>query len=215
VNNAGTFKKTGSATTSTISTLLNNAGTVDVENGTLNLTGGGDNNGTLKVNANVNINIQGVYSGSGFVELSGASARAEIGTHVENDLVFDPGASATALFDSAANFSNIIHDSTGQSNLDLADILFNSNTSFHFTSNTTGGMLAISDGVRTANLNLVGSYTASDFTISNDGRGGTLLKSLARSHKGHTAPKISNSIPHAVEIPGLVCSYATTFGLKL
>ena len=41
VNNAGTFEKTGSAATSTISTLFNNSGTVNVEAGTLDLTSGG------------------------------------------------------------------------------------------------------------------------------------------------------------------------------
>jgi hypothetical protein len=35
VNNAGTFTKSGSAATSTISTLFNNTGTVDVQSGTL------------------------------------------------------------------------------------------------------------------------------------------------------------------------------------
>ena len=36
VNNAGTFTKSGGATTSTISTLFNNTGTVNVRAGTLN-----------------------------------------------------------------------------------------------------------------------------------------------------------------------------------
>jgi hypothetical protein len=39
VDNRGTWKKTGSAATSTVNTAFNNSGTVDVENGTLALSG--------------------------------------------------------------------------------------------------------------------------------------------------------------------------------
>ena len=60
VNNAGTFTKSGSATTSTISTLFNNTNTVDVESGTLNLSGGGTDVGAT-------------YKGPGTVNFSGGT----------------------------------------------------------------------------------------------------------------------------------------------
>ena len=47
VNNAGTFIKCGSALTSTISSLFNNTGTVDVQSGTLSLSGGGTDIGAI------------------------------------------------------------------------------------------------------------------------------------------------------------------------
>src|SRR5262249_48374602 len=58
VNNAGTFIKSGSAATSTISTLFNNTGTVDVQSGTLSLSGGGTDVGAS-------------YQGAGTINFSG------------------------------------------------------------------------------------------------------------------------------------------------
>ncbi len=46
VNNLGTFTKSGAATTSTISTLFNNSGIVNVTSGTLDLSGGGTDVGS-------------------------------------------------------------------------------------------------------------------------------------------------------------------------
>ena len=60
MNNAGTFIKSGSAATSTISTLFNNSGTVDVQSGTLNLSGGGTDVGAT-------------YKGAGTVNFSGGT----------------------------------------------------------------------------------------------------------------------------------------------
>ena len=60
VNNQGTFTKSGSAATSTISTLFNNTGTVNVQSGTLNLSGGGTDVGAI-------------YTGAGTVEFSGGT----------------------------------------------------------------------------------------------------------------------------------------------
>ena len=60
MNNAGTFTKSGSAATSTISTLFNNTSTVDVQSGTLNLSGGGTDVGAT-------------YKGPGTVQFSGGT----------------------------------------------------------------------------------------------------------------------------------------------
>src|SRR6185437_2500747 len=58
VNNRGTFIKSGSAATSTISTTFNNTGTVNVQSGTLVLSGGGTDAG-------------GSYTGSGTIQFNG------------------------------------------------------------------------------------------------------------------------------------------------
>jgi hypothetical protein len=41
--------------------------------------------------------------------------------------------------------------------------------------NLLGGTLTVTDGVDTANIALIGQYTASEFALSNDGHGGTLI----------------------------------------
>ena len=60
VNNLGTFTKSGSAATSTISTTFNNSGTVNVQSGTLNLSGGGTDVGAS-------------YTGAGTIQFSGGT----------------------------------------------------------------------------------------------------------------------------------------------
>jgi hypothetical protein len=53
--------------------------------------------------------------------------------------------------------------------LNLADLAFGTN------SNNTGGTLTVSDGTNTANLALLGQYTAASFAMATDGSGGTLI----------------------------------------
>ncbi|NCR71712.1 MAG: hypothetical protein GPI93_11170 [Microcystis aeruginosa LG13-12] len=59
LNNAGTLKKTAGTGTTTISTQLNNTGTVQVQTGTLNLTGGGSSSGVFQVNSGANLAFGG------------------------------------------------------------------------------------------------------------------------------------------------------------
>ncbi len=60
MNNQGTFTKSGSAASSTISTTFNNTGTVNVQSGTLNLSGSGTDAGAS-------------YSGTGTIQFSGGT----------------------------------------------------------------------------------------------------------------------------------------------
>ena len=69
VNNAGTFTKSGSAATSTISTLFNNTGTVNVTSGTLNLSGGGTDSGALNLSSGATVQFSSAYT------LDGASSK--------------------------------------------------------------------------------------------------------------------------------------------
>ena len=91
MNNQGTFTKSGSAATSTISTTFNNSGTVNVQSGTLNLSGGGTD-------------VGGSYAGAGTVQFSGttrtldstssisaANAIFSAGTTTINGTFSDPG----------------------------------------------------------------------------------------------------------------------------
>ena len=75
VNNAGTFIKSGTATTSTISTLFNNSGTVDVESGTLNLTGGG-------------ADVGAVYQGPGTIEFGGGTRTLNAASSITSNALF-------------------------------------------------------------------------------------------------------------------------------
>jgi hypothetical protein len=61
--------------------------------------------------------------------------------------------------------------------LDLADIAFGSGTTLGFSEapSNMSGTLTVSDGTHTAHILLLGQYTAGQFTVANDGHGGTLI----------------------------------------
>src|SRR5262249_1747198 len=71
VNNQGTFIKSGSAATSTISTTFNNTGTADVESGTLILSGGG-------------ADVGATYKGPGTIIFSGGTRTLDASNIVGN-----------------------------------------------------------------------------------------------------------------------------------
>jgi len=62
--------------------------------------------------------------------------------------------------------------------MDLRDINFNAvNFSMTYAPNNgnTGGVLSVTDGTNTANINFVGSYTQGNFHAATDSQGGTLI----------------------------------------
>ncbi|MBE9218590.1 beta strand repeat-containing protein [Dolichospermum flos-aquae] len=84
LNNSGTFKKT-TADTATIRVAFNNTGTVNVEAGTLVLSGGGVNSGTFNITSGKQLEINNsVYTftnaarinGSGYFVISGGTLKA-------------------------------------------------------------------------------------------------------------------------------------------
>jgi len=64
---------------------------------------------------------------------------------------------------------------TGGTSLDLRDIGFVSSTEATFSGTASGGILTVTDGTHTAHIALRGDYTASTFTASSDGHGGTIV----------------------------------------
>ena len=78
VNNAGTFTKSGTAATSTIATTFNNRGIVNVQSGTLNLSGGGSDFGAS-------------YTGAGTIEFGGSR------TFAGNNTIANPTLNNAAL----------------------------------------------------------------------------------------------------------------------
>jgi len=78
VNNLGTFIKSGSAATSRISTTFNNRGVVEVQNGTLVLSGGGSDAG-------------GIYQGAGTVEFAGGTRTLDAASSITGNATFSGG----------------------------------------------------------------------------------------------------------------------------
>ena len=78
VNNLGTFTKSGSAATSTISTTFNNSGTVNVQSGTLNLSGGGTDVGAS-------------YTGAGTIQFGGGTRTLDAASSITGNALSAAG----------------------------------------------------------------------------------------------------------------------------
>ena len=94
---------------------------------------------------------------------------------------------STLVLDSAQSFHGTVagfgnHFVPGQidvpDQIDLVDIAFGTagkKGPLSYDDNFLSGTLTVTDGVHTANIALIGQYTASEFAVSNDGHGGTLI----------------------------------------
>src|SRR5262249_25050175 len=104
------------------------------------------------------------------------------------DLLFgaDGGIGGTLMLDASASFHGVLRgfgDYGQPHQIDFADISFGTTTSkksqtkvsFTEAASTLSGTLTVSDGLHTANVQLVGDYIPSNFVAASDGNGGTLV----------------------------------------
>ena len=64
---------------------------------------------------------------------------------------------------------------SGGTSLDLGDIGFVDSSEATFSGTTQSGVLTVTDGTNTAQINLRGNYTTATFVASSDGHGGTVV----------------------------------------
>ena len=178
LHNNGTIIASGS------NALTIDTGTNEVINsGTLRATGSGGlvihsdiaNSGLLWANGG-NITIDGNVSGTGSALIDGIATFETAGAFSE-DVTLDAGASATLKIDHAADFHGTVVGFDSNDVFDVADLAFGSSATLGYAtnSNDTGGTLTASDGTHTANIALLGQYTAASFEMSADAFGGTLI----------------------------------------
>jgi autotransporter passenger strand-loop-strand repeat protein len=81
------------------------------------------------------------------------------------------------LLEASASFGGMVSGFTLGDSLDFAGIAFNSNTTLAFSENSagTGGTLTVSNGTQAASILLLGQYIAGNFSMANDGQGGTIV----------------------------------------
>jgi hypothetical protein len=89
------------------------------------------------------------------------------------------GAGGTLALAGGTSFAASISGLTGTTDkIDLLSFAYNSATetkSFTEASGNTSGTLVISSGGKTESLTLIGNYVTSNFVLSKDGTGGTLI----------------------------------------
>jgi hypothetical protein len=99
------------------------------------------------------------------------------------------GSSGTLQLDNSAGFGGQISGFSAQDQIDLRDIVFSPQTAVGYAADPakTGGNLTVAAGGQAANLALLGNYTGSQFAISSDGQGGTLVTLQQMAPTGDTA----------------------------
>ena len=100
----------------------------------------------------------------------------EFGGAFNESIILDASAQGTLRLDQSVEFSGSVSGFDSNDVLDLGDIVAAS-ASFNFTANAqnTGGILSVTDGTHTANINLTGQYDAANFQVSTDSGSGTLV----------------------------------------
>jgi len=116
----------------------------------------------------------GDANAAGFVVNDGMTV--EVSGPSDQQVTF-AAATGTLALDNSSSFSGQISGFGGGDQIDFADIFFGASTTLAFSAqgNDLGTTLTVSDGTDTASLVLFGQYLASDFAISSDGHGGTLI----------------------------------------
>lgn len=81
------------------------------------------------------------------------------------------------MLDASSSFGGLVARFGIPDHLDLRDIAFGSGSQLSFAEagSNLSGTLTATDGVHTANILLLGQYTAGQFTSASDGLGGTLI----------------------------------------
>jgi hypothetical protein len=120
-----------------------------------------------------------VYAGgalSGGLMLEAGSATIS-GTAAAGQTISFTGPTGDLVLANLGGFAAEIAGMTGTGQeVDLLGFAYNSSTESATWSQGTGsGALTIIDGAQMATLDLIGSYVTSDFTLSNDGHGGTFV----------------------------------------
>ena len=96
---------------------------------------------------------------------SGSGAMNFVG--VNNEIIVNSGGNISGATISGFHLGDYI---------DLKGLGFTGDvTSANYVGNTTSGVLTVTSGAQSVSLNLLGQYVTANFTLANDGAGGTLL----------------------------------------
>ena len=174
--NAGVISANG------VNALRINTGTNKVLNtGTLQSVGTGGlqvisdliNTGLIWANGG-NVVIDGDASGAGIAMISGM-ATLEFSAASDQHVSFTTIGDGMLILANAAAFTGSIDGFNAGDRIDLVDINFGANDTLTYVANDagTGGLLSVSDGLHTAQLEIDGQYIAAG--LQSDGAGGSEL----------------------------------------
>ena len=142
--------------------------------------------GTLTLEAGATAIEAYILSGTEIVEagaatsatgIAGGALLVQSGGSAGDTVYFDGG--GLLAFEDSASFHGSIVGFDSWSHIDFADISFSSTTTVGYSGNDSSGILQVSDGAHSAQLALIGQYTAASFTLAGDGHGGTMLGAVS------------------------------------
>ena len=135
------------------------------------------NNGILWANSSI-LAVQGAVSGNGTGLIEGTGTLDFEASSTAN-VIFASGAAGTLKLGDSFHFNGTISGFSGSDVIDLAELGSATSVSYLENAAGTGGTLAISDGVQTVSLSLLGNYSADNFTLIPDHARGTLIAYVA------------------------------------
>ncbi len=140
------------------------------------LSGGVASAATVGVGGTLTVSSGGSLTGG--LTLSAGKAAIN-GTVMAGQTVTYAGTGGDLVLGATASFAASISGFTGTTDkIDLTFFTYNSATetkSFTEAASKTSGTLTVASGGKTESLTLLGSYVTSNFVLSNDGSGGTLI----------------------------------------
>ena len=156
-------------------TALTNTGTIILGLGALDVSGSTTNDGLIAIGDTEE--LAGPVGGAGSFSLNGASLQFNSSVSAGQTIDERFGVNALTL-EQAQKFDATISGFGTGDTIDAANFHAPPATTFKFVENSamTGGTLTLTDGSLTANIQLTGDYTNSDFTLAADSGTGTLVK---------------------------------------
>jgi hypothetical protein len=160
------------------------------------------NASTAVVTAAVNGSGSFILSGSGSVEFAGADS---------DNVTFAAGATGTLKLDHSlsASFTGYLSGLSITDALDLADLAWKQGKmTASFSGTAAGGTLTVSNGKNSVALKLLGNYTASTWTLSKDGTGGTRVVDPPAT--GSLSQDAQGGVTGSIDLPGMSFDAHTT-----
>jgi hypothetical protein len=161
-----------------------------VNDGTIECTGAGglifggslQNSGVIVVAAGT-VSVLGALTGPGSLDVDDATLLIKKATSA---FVTFTGKSGELVLDASQSFGGAIigFSKTGATTLDVNDIPFAGGTEALYAGGKAGGVLTVTDQVKTAHIQLQGNYLGETFSVASDGNGGTLVV----AHKAASEP---------------------------
>ena len=161
----------------TVSRSISGSGSVNVDEGSVTFTRPVTGSEIVTVENTADAVFDTPIAGTGTFVVRNSGA-LEFGAADSENVRFAAGSTATLKLDHSltAPFTGTIAGLTKNDSVDLADLTWvKGDMHATFSGDTSGGVLTVSDGSNSVELDLSGNYTTSTWALSSDGSGGTAV----------------------------------------